>query len=407
MRKRPREGEPKVADYRRDLVAAHDRAHDGRALQRAGAQARREVPRRRRRQRQPEPRRVDVHDGARGSRTASSRTASACSRSRRCASASSASAPPSSIAPSSGWRRSTSAPTTSATRPRAARSRRNTSATSSNDEPSPGIAYEYQLVQQLLPAITDADVSTLARSLLGDDSRVILATSPQKAGIKIPTEAELQAALAAAASRARSRRGPTPAPTRALMEHAPAAGARRLAPRDRRRRRHHRPLRERRRGVAEADRFQERSGAVRAERAGRHLARAAGRLSRSVAGDRATSSVAGVGGLKALDLQKMLAGKIASARPFIGLSTHGISGSAAPAQLETALQLLYQEFTAPGDDPESFALMKRQLEAAVANRGRAPGAGVRREAAAGQHVESLHLAAADAGARRDARSARR
>jgi len=59
-----------------------------------------------------------------------------------------------------------------------------------NDEPSPGIAYEYQLVKQLLPTITDADASTMARSLLGDDSRVILATSPQKAGIKIPTEAE-------------------------------------------------------------------------------------------------------------------------------------------------------------------------------------------------------------------------
>ena len=39
-----------------------------------------------------------------------------------------------------------------------------------------------------------------------------------------------------------------------------------------------------------------------------------------------------------------------------------MSGSAAPAQLETALQLLYQEFTAPGDDAESFALLKKQLD---------------------------------------------
>src|SRR4029077_3498375 len=30
------------------------------------------------------------------------------------------------------------------------------------------------------------------------------------------------------------------------------------------------------------------------------------------------------------------------------------------------------EFTAPGDDAESFALLKKQLEAAVSNRGRAP-----------------------------------
>jgi zinc protease len=83
-------------------------------------------------------------------------------------------------------------------------------------------------------------------------------------------------------------------------------------------------------------------------------------------------SAAGAGGLKATDLQKVLTGKLVVARPFISLSTHGVSGSAPPAQLETALQLLYQEVTAPGEDAESFALLKKQLDAAVANRGRSP-----------------------------------
>src|SRR5205814_5989537 len=59
--------------------------------------------------------------------------------------------------------------------------------------------------------------------------------------------------------------------------------------------------------------------------------------------------------------------------PFISMSTHGISGSASPADLETALQLLYTDIRDPGHDPDAFALMKRQLEAAVANRGRSPG----------------------------------
>jgi zinc protease len=84
-------------------------------------------------------------------------------------------------------------------------------------------------------------------------------------------------------------------------------------------------------------------------------------------------SAAGAGGLKALDLQKVLTGKLVSARPFISLSTHGVSGNAAPAQLETALQLLYQNVTAPGDDPESFTLLKKQLGSMVANRGQSPG----------------------------------
>jgi zinc protease len=83
-------------------------------------------------------------------------------------------------------------------------------------------------------------------------------------------------------------------------------------------------------------------------------------------------SASGAGGLKAIDLQKVLTGKLVSARPYLSLSSQGVSGSSQPAQLETALQLLYQEITQPGDDPEAFALLKKQLEAAVANRGRSP-----------------------------------
>src|SRR5205085_4836040 len=93
-----------------------------------------------------------------------------------------------------------------------------------NDEPSPGIEYEYKLVQQLLPAITDADASNLARSLLKDDSRVILATMPQKSGVKVPTETELQAAIAAASATRVTPWTDTSA-TRALMENPPSGGA--------------------------------------------------------------------------------------------------------------------------------------------------------------------------------------
>ena len=239
-----------------------------------------------------------------------------------------------------------------------------------NDEPSPGIAYEYQLVKQLLPSITDADASLMARSLLSDDSRVILATSPQKTGIRIPTEAELQSAIAKATA-VRVTPWIDTSATRALMEHAPSAGA--VVSR---------------RSMDEVGitvvRF---ANGVEAwlkptdfkndqilfslnAQGGSSLAPPADFPEASLS--TALVSAAGAGGLKALDLQKVLTGKLVSARPFIALSSHGVSGSSAPAQLETALQLLYQEFTAPGDDAESFALLKKQLEAAVANRGRAP-----------------------------------
>ena len=239
-----------------------------------------------------------------------------------------------------------------------------------NDEPSPGIAYEYRLVQQVLPTITDSEVAAMAKSLLSDDGRVLLATSPQKSGIKIPTDNELVAALTAANS-GRVTPWSDAAASRGLMDHAPTPGA--VASR---------------RSIDDLGttvvRF---ANGVEAwlkptdfkndqilftltASGGSSLAPPSDYIEASLADDYV--SLSGVGGLKALDLQKILTGRLASAHPFISLSTQGISGSAAPAQFETALQLLYQEFTAPGDDPDAFPLLKRQLDAAVANRGRAP-----------------------------------
>ncbi len=239
-----------------------------------------------------------------------------------------------------------------------------------NGEPSPGIAYEYRLVKQVLPTITDAEGSAMAKALLSDDSRVILATSPQKPGIRIPTDAELQTALASA-SRVRVTPWVDATATRSLMEHAPAAGT----------------MSSRRtiddlgitvvrfaNGVEAwlkpTDFKNDQVLFSMSASGGASLAPPSDFVEATMADDYA--SLSGVGSLSAIDLQKVLTGKLASARPFIGLSSHGIGGSAAPAQLETALQLLYEEFTAPRDDPDAFPLMRRQLEAAVANRGRAP-----------------------------------
>ena len=238
-------------------------------------------------------------------------------------------------------------------------------------EPSPGIEYEYRLVKQLLPTITEADASTLARSLLGDESRVILATSPQKSGVKVPSEGELQAALAAAAATRVTAWADT-ATTRPLMERAPTAGT--IASR--------RTLDDL--GVTivrlsngvevwlkPTDFKNDQIVFSMSAPGGSSLAPPADYVEASLA--TALVNTAGAGGLKATDLQRVLTGKLVSARPFITLSTHGIAGSSAPAQLETALQLFYQELTAPGSDAESFALLKKQLSAAVANRGQSPG----------------------------------
>jgi zinc protease len=82
--------------------------------------------------------------------------------------------------------------------------------------------------------------------------------------------------------------------------------------------------------------------------------------------------LSGAGGHSAVDLQRLLAGKIASSSPTMSLSHHGISARSNPANTETALQLMHLQFTAPGDDADSFALIRKNLEAAYQNRERDP-----------------------------------
>jgi zinc protease len=233
-------------------------------------------------------------------------------------------------------------------------------------EPTPGIEYEYTLVQQLIPTITLAEVSALARTLLSEDGRVILATSPQKPGITVPTEADLKGALASAGSTPVTAWKDT-ATTRELVERKPEPAA----------------ITSRRAVEAVGLTIVKFANGVEAWLKPTDFKndqvvfsmQAKGGLSLAppddfVEAQFATSyaSISGAAGLNAVDLQKQLAGKIASASPYASLSMHGFDGSAAPAQLETALQLLYARFTQPGDDPEAFELMKRQLTAAVANR---------------------------------------
>lgn len=75
----------------------------------------------------------------------------------------------------------------------------------------------------------------------------------------------------------------------------------------------------------------------------------------------------GVSKFPKTQLKKILAGKNAWARPFIGGSTHGIQAGSTPKDLETALQLLYLNFTQPRFDNDELQTGIAQLEAVLPN----------------------------------------
>lgn len=79
------------------------------------------------------------------------------------------------------------------------------------------------------------------------------------------------------------------------------------------------------------------------------------------------SSLGGLGNFSQTDLNKVLAGKMASANATISTYTEGVNGSCSPKDLETMLQLTYLRFTAPRIDQEAFASYINRSKAALAN----------------------------------------
>jgi zinc protease len=239
-------------------------------------------------------------------------------------------------------------------------------------EPAPGILTELDLVRRFIPTITTADAAAVLTDVLKDDNRVVLAVSPSKAGVPAVTEAGLRTALATGAAatvdpwrddtagRELLATRPTPGEVRARRE-IPEIGVTVLTLSN---------------GVEvwlkPTDFRNDQITFTAYSRGGASLAAEAEYLDASLSAS--LVSIAGVGGFSPVDLDKVLAGRIANASAFISTYTHGVSGGSTPRDLETALQLVYLHFTASNHDPEAFALMKRRLDASLANQAQSPGA---------------------------------
>ena len=237
-------------------------------------------------------------------------------------------------------------------------------------EPIPGIAHEFALTKAVLPGITLAEVGAAARELLADSSRVVLATSPEKAGVTLPSEAELRATLAKSAATPLTAWTETATRTE-LLTSAPTPGT----------------LTSTRTIDAIGTTVLTLSNGAEVWLKPTDFKNDQVLIGAAVRGGGATApkdeyfetvlaaslvSLGGVGGLKPPDIGKIIAGRLANAGAFIDLSTHGIRGSARPQDLEVALQLLYLTFTAPNLDADTLALLKRQLSALVVNRDQNP-----------------------------------
>jgi zinc protease len=231
-------------------------------------------------------------------------------------------------------------------------------------EALPSLEDEMDMRRQLLAAMTVADVNAVAPGWTPDHNRTISVATGQKAGVAVPDQPALAAAVAAASAK--------PLPKYAedlvkapLVEHAPVPGT--IA-----RTATHAP------GLTEWTLSNGATVVLKPTlfKQDEILFRAFAFGGTSLASDKdfvaaeTAASVVGLGGvgrLSSLDLEHQLAGKVARVDPFISATSEGLAGGSSKRDVETLMQLIYLRFTAPRADPAAFATVQTQLRTLLAN----------------------------------------
>jgi zinc protease len=237
-------------------------------------------------------------------------------------------------------------------------------------EPIPGIETEYALAKRFVPGIQLAEVNRLAREWISDRSRVVLASAPEKEGLRVATESELRTVL----DRVRGRDvaayadsvgsgalvATLPTPGRVVAERVDTTvGTREWT------------LSNGARVILKPTDF----------KADEILVSAFSPGGTSLVPDSAYWRVAfasqlvdlgGLGSFDAIALQKKLAGKAVGVSPYISTEYEGLSGRASPKDVETLFQLMYLHFTAPRRDSSAVLAFKQNAKAMLAHRSADP-----------------------------------
>ena len=237
-------------------------------------------------------------------------------------------------------------------------------------ESIPGADLESALAQRFVPQITLAEVNALAKEWFGGpNNRLVIVTGPEKESLPLPTESQMTALLKDAAAKPLTAYVDTVG-TQTLMDTLPEPGkVVKTSTRE--------P------GITEW----ELSNGVKVvlkptdfrpdeilfqaySPGGTSLVSDADYLPISSAVSAVTTG--GLGKFNAIDLRKVLTGKVASAGPSIGELQEGMSGSGSKKDLETMFQLVYLRFTAPRLDKDAFDAQKTQIKTILANQAASP-----------------------------------
>lgn len=232
-------------------------------------------------------------------------------------------------------------------------------------EPIPGIAFEYQFMQSFAPTIPVEAINQTLQQLITDENIVIAVTGPEKEGLVYPSEEELLAVLGNVRSEEIEAYAEQvineplittpPVPGKIVKEEQHEAMDATVW-----------TLQNGMKVILKETDFKDDEIIMTASSRGGYSQYAMqdpinSRLMSNV------MTLGGVGNFSATDLPKVLAGKTASARPSISLTTQDINGSSSIRDFETLLQLVYLYFTAPRKDADAFKSFIQRMETQLKN----------------------------------------
>lgn len=230
----------------------------------------------------------------------------------------------------------------------------------------PGIAYEYALYQKFIPEISINDVNTTIKQYIDDGSLVITMSGPEKDDLKMPSEkwmideynkvktSDLEAYVDKVSADPLFDKEVTPGTIKGEKKFPNLYDTYELT------------LSNGAKVILMPTDFKNDEILFSATSPGGHsLASDKDYLSASMADGIVME--AGVSKFDATSLQKLLAGKVANVRPYIGELSEGFNGSTTPSDMETFFQLLYLNFTEPRLDYEAYETYHSRLKEQVLN----------------------------------------
>jgi zinc protease len=237
-------------------------------------------------------------------------------------------------------------------------------------EALPTIWQELAFHRRFLPGITLAEINKLTTDWFPADNRLIVVAAPDAAGIVLPDERQLAAAVRSASS-SKLTAYIDSAAEQMLMESTPAAGTIVKTTEHPEAGITEWTLSNGATVVLKPTKLRENQILFQAfAPGGTSLASDAEFVPASVADE--VVPAGGVGRFSSVTLDKILSGKVVAVVPFIGGLEEGMRGGSTPQDLETMFQLLYLQFTQPRADPTAFAAAASQARALLANQMASP-----------------------------------